>query len=178
MKLVASAFGLALVVFSTGCPLVEVEAEVPEACMVQHDIQVEGVSPDMANHISSTFTFDDLSGFDKLKDYDPSMHFTSATITATNGVADLAFISDAKVDVASGDPDSSLPTKTFYQCVGGDCPTDGKAMDIPVTATDDIAAYINTGSLAIALDADGHMPTQAWTMDATLCVDGSASYSK
>lgn len=178
MKLVASAFGLALVVLSTGCPLIEAEAEVPEACMTQRDIQVDGVSPENANHISSTFTFDDLSGFDALEKFDPSMHFTSATITATHGVADLAFISAAKVDVASASPDSTLPTKTFYQCAGGDCPTDGKAMDIPVAATDDIAAYIDSGSLAIAIDADGHMPTEGWMMDATLCVEGSGSYSK
>jgi hypothetical protein len=178
MKLIAPTFGLALVVLSTGCPLVEVTAEIPEACLIQHDIQVEGVPTDMANHISSSFTFEDLGGFDQLKQFDPQMHFTRATITATSGVDDLAFISDAKVDVASASPDSTLPMKTFYQCSGGDCPVEGKAMDIPVLATDDISAYIDTGSLAIALDASGHMPTDAWTMDATICVEGSGSYSK
>ena len=178
MKLIASAFGLAISILGTGCPLLDVSASVPEACLTYKDIQIDGVPAENAAAIHSVFTFDDLGGLKDLEKYDADLHFTRGTITGTHGVGNLAFISSAKVDIASGDPDSTLPTRTFYDCALGNCPAEGKSMDLPVSDQDNAIAYINTGSLVVALDATGNMPTEGWTMDVELCVEGSASYSK
>ena len=178
MKLAASAFGLAISILGTGCPLLDVSASVPEACLTYKDIQVDGVPAENANAIHSVFTFDDLGGLKDLEKYDADLHFTRGTITATHGVGNLAFISSAKVDIASGDPDSTLPTRTFYECAAGDCPAAGKSMELDVADQNNAVAYIDSGSLVVALDATGNMPTEAWTLDAELCVSGSASYSK
>lgn len=178
MKLATSAFGLAISILGTGCPLLDVTAEVPEACLTYKDIQIEGVAAEAAHAVHTVFTFDDLAGFAELEQYDAALHFTRGTITATHGVGNLAFIASAKLDIASGDPDSTLPTRTFYDCALGDCPAAGKSMDLQVSDRDDAIAYITSGSLVVALDATGNMPTEAWTMDAELCVEGSASYSR
>lgn len=178
MKLTAAAFGLAISILAPGCPLLDVTAQVPEACLTYKDIQVEGVPTEDATGIHSVFTFDDLGAFGDLEQFDADLHFTRSTITATYGVGNLAFIASAKLDVASGDPDSTLPTRTFYECAAGDCPAKGKSMELPVADRDNAIAYISTGSLVVSLDATGNMPTEGWTMDAELCVEGSASYSR
>ena len=38
--------------------------------------------------------------------------------------------------------------------------------------------FVGSGSLAIGLDVTGHLPAQAWSMDAVICVEGSATYSR
>ena len=178
MKLASTAFGLGLTILSTGCPLLEISAEVPEACLTYKDVQIEGAPAEAATAIHTSFTFDDLGGLKDLEQYDADLRFTRGMITATHGVGDLAFIASAKLDIASGDPDSTLPTRTFYECAAGDCPAAGKSMELDVADQNNAVAYIDSGSLVVALDATGNMPTEAWTLDAELCVSGSASYSK
>lgn len=176
LKLLTSAFGLSLLTLSTGCPLLEVEAEMPEVCMTHKDVEVAGVPAEYSGGIDETFAFDDLSAFDQLKDLDADLRFVSATVRATYGVGNLAFINSASVEVASNNPDSTLPTRMFYAC-DGDCPAKDNALAIPVQDQDDALEYIKSGSLSIALKANGSMPTESWKMDVEICVAGRAAYT-
>jgi hypothetical protein len=175
-KLFSAAFGLSLVTLAAGCPLLDVEAEMPEVCMTHKDVEVAGVSSDVAMGIDETFAFDDLSAFDELKDLDADLRFVSATVRATYGVGNLAFIDAASVQIASNNPDSTLPTRAIYSCTDN-CPAKDNALAIPVQDQDDALEYVRSGSMSISLQASGNMPTEAWKMDVEICVAGRASYS-
>jgi hypothetical protein len=176
-KLAHVTFGLSLVTLAAGCPFLEVEAEMPEVCMTHRDVEVAGVPAEFAMGIDETFAFDDLSAFDELKDLDADLRFVSATIRATHGVGNLAFIDAASVQIASNNPDSTLPTRAIYSCASGSCPAQDNALAIPVQDQDDALEYIRSGSMSISLQATGNMPTESWKMDVEICVAGRASYS-
>jgi hypothetical protein len=176
MNLLSAAVAASFATLLTACPLLEVTADIPEVCMVYKDIPVEGLPTDGVETLTQTFAFDDLSAFDQIKDLDADVRFKSASLTATSGVADFAFLSAAKLDVTSG-TDASLPRRNFYHC-DGDCPRAGDTVVIPVADQDDAFSYIRSGALVIDLDVTGHLPATAWTMDATICVEGSATYSQ
>ncbi len=175
-KLLQASFGLSLVTLAAGCPLLEVEADMPEVCMTHKDVEVAGVPADYAMGIDETFAFDDLGAFDEIKDLDADLRFVSATVRATYGVGNLAFIDAASVQIASNNPDSTLPTRAIYACAGN-CPAKDNALAIPVADQDDALEYIRSGSMSIALQASGTMLTEAWKMDVEICVAGRASYS-
>lgn len=175
-NLVQASFGLSLITLAAGCPLLEVEADMPEVCMTHHDVEVAGVPADYAMGIDETFAFDDLSAFDQIKDLDADLRFVSATIRATYGVGNLAFIESASVEIASNDPTSTLPTRAIYACDAGSCPAKDNALAIPVQDQDDALEYIRSGSISIGLQATGNMPTESWKMDVEICVAGRASY--
>lgn len=172
-----ASFGIALVTLAAGCPLLEVEAEMPEVCMTHTDVEVAGVPADYAMGIDETFAFDDLSAFDQLNDLDADLRFVSATVRATHGVGNLAFIDAAAVQIASNNPDSTLPTRAIYSCASGSCPAKDNALVIPVQDQDDALEYVRSGSLSISLQATGNMPTEAWKMDVEICVAGRAAYT-
>lgn len=174
--LVKAALGLALVMLAGGCPLLDVEVEVPEVCITRRDIEVSAVAADRALGIDETFAIDDLSAFDALTELDADAHFVSATVRATHGVDTLAFIDAASVAIASNDPASTLPTRMIYAC-DGDCPAKANTLVIPVHDQPDALEYLRSGSLSIALQASGSMPTEAWTMDVEICVAGRAGYA-
>jgi hypothetical protein len=174
--LVNAAFGLSLVVLAAGCPLLEVDVESTEVCMTHRGIEVPGVPAGAATGIDETFAFDDLSAFDALKDLDADAHFTSATVRATYGVGTLAFVDAASVEIASNDPESTLPTRVIYAC-DGDCPAEDNALVIPVQDQSDALEHLRSGSLSIALQVTGSLPTEAWTMDVEICVAAGASYA-
>ncbi len=175
-KLLQASFAASLITLAAGCPLLEVEAEMPEVCMTHKDVEVEGVPADYAMGIDETFVFDDLTAFDEIKDLDADLRFVSATVRATYGVGNRAFIDAASVQIASNNPDSTLPTRAIYAC-DGNCPAKDNALAIPVKDQDDALEYIRSGSMAIALTATGNMPTESWKMDVEICVAGRASYS-
>lgn len=175
MNALTTTFALSIAILATGCPLLEVTADVPEVCMVHKDIAVEAMPADSAETLTQTFAFDDLSAFDELHDLESTIRFKTATLTATSGVADFSFLQAATLDVTSG-TDTSLPRRQFYRC-DGDCPHSGAATDIPVADQNDAFAYIRSGALVIDIDVTGDLPAVAWTMDAEICVQGTATYS-
>ncbi len=174
-RIVHAALGLSLVMLAGGCPLFEVEVELPEVCLTHKNIEIPGVPAEVAMGVDETFAFDDLSAFDEMKDLDADAHFVSATVRATHGVGTLAFIDSASVEIASNDPDSLLPTRLIYAC-DGDCPAKDNALVIPAQDQADALEYLRSGSLSIALHATGSMPTEAWKLDAEICVAAGASY--
>ena len=74
--------GLALL--PTGCPLLDVETDVQEACLTYKNIQVEA-APAGDTNLTQTFAFDDLGPIHALLDLDDgaTVHFVSAKITDT-----------------------------------------------------------------------------------------------
>lgn len=164
----------AMLLLAPGCPLLEVEATVPETCVTIHGIEIDGAAAGTTS-LSESFVIDDLEGLDDLADLDGELSFVHATLTPTSGISDFTFVHSARVAIASGDPSSTLPTIDAYAC-DGDCVSSDGALRAPVTSERNALEYLATGSIAIDLAFEGELPTIAWTMDATICVSARVSY--
>lgn len=165
----------ALLLLPTGCPLLEVEATVPESCVTIHGIEIDAAAPGTTS-FSQTFEIDDLQGLDALADLDGEVSFVRATLTPTSGIADFGFIHSATVSIASGDPSSTLPSIDAYAC-DRDCVSSDGELNAPVITERNALEYLATGSLVLDLALEGDLPTTAWTMDATVCVSARVSYA-
>jgi hypothetical protein len=157
-----------------GCPLLEASAEVKEVCLTYPNLQVEGIPA--GGDIHQSFAFDDLSAIHNLVDLDASLEFVRAEARATSGPSDFTFVDAAKLTIASGDPMSTLPELTLYQC-DGDCLPDGPVLHIPTAIQHDAVEYVKSDSLLVGLDLSGRPPATAWTMDVDVCLKGQIAYT-
>jgi hypothetical protein len=165
-------FLLAAISLLPGCPLLEVETSVDEACATVHGIQVAAVT-DGSTSLESTFDMTDLSVLQSLAKLNAQLELTYAQLQVMTGIKDFSFVDQASVTIASGDPNSTLPTTTPYACA--DCAGDGPTLDVTALAQLDAQPYIATGSLVVTIDLHGSAPAVAWTMDADVCMRAKAS---
>jgi hypothetical protein len=163
-------FALALLVLPTGCPLLELDANVSEVCVTYSNVQIDAVTGD---HVQASVTIDDLGQLQDLVGRDSDLRFVRAEL---RGASSLSFVSAAEVSIASGDPASTLPTLSIVAC-DGDCLADGSALGIPAAVQHSAVAYVKTGSLVIDLDLRGQLPAQAWTADVDVCMTGHLQYA-
>jgi len=164
---------LSLLLVLPACPLLDVEVEVGEVCMTYHDVRVD---PTKLGVTSESFVLDDLSAFDDLLELDTNLELTRAELRATSGVTDLAFINSAHVTLASGNPESTLPTLSVVDC-DGDCLASGTTLSVPAGVQHDATEYLRSGSIVVELDVAGELPDHAWTMDVDVCMRGRAGYT-
>jgi hypothetical protein len=80
------------------------------------------------------------------------------------------------VSVASGDPESTLPTMSIVDC-DGDCLPDGTTLSLPAETQQSAIEYVKTGSLVVDLDLRGALPAEAWTADVDVCMSGRFRYT-
>jgi hypothetical protein len=164
---------LALLVVLPACPLLDVQIDVGEVCMTYHDVRVD---PTQLGVTSESFVLDDLSALDDLLELDTNLELTRAEFRATSGVTNLDFINRAHVTIASGNPESALPTLAVVDC-DGDCLADGTTLSVPAGVSHDVTEYLRTGSLVVGFDVAGELPQQEWTMDVDVCMRGSVGYT-
>jgi hypothetical protein len=156
-----------------GCPLVEADAEVQDTCVHYAGLQMPAVPP-AAVDVDQSFTVDQLDQFATLAKQGFKLSFESATVTATSGVTDFEFVTHVAMDVASGDPSSTLPTLKMFDCEG--CATASDTLEVASSDPGDAAPYVESGSLSVTIDLAGKPPAKAWTIDADVCMRGTASY--
>ena len=161
---------ITLPVLSAGCPLLEVDIEAGEVCVTYANVQIEGVTGDRVQH---SFTADDLGALQTFVEQDAELSFTRVAIRAHAG---FGRIDAASVAVASGDPESTLPTMSIVDC-DGDCLPDGSTLDLPAATQQSAIEYVKTGSLVVDLDLRGQLPGQAWTADVDVCMTGHFRYT-
>jgi len=171
-KLIPSAALLAGLAMLPGCPLVDVEADVPEVCLTYPNLQVQ--TPAQSS-VSESFVFDDLSAVHDVVKQDASLEFVRAEIRVT-GLDDLKFVDSVKVVVSSNDPGTQLQPLTMYDC-DGDCAPDGKVLKLTAGDGRNAINYLQSNSLKIDLEFHGEIPAASWTMDIDVCLKGSASHS-
>jgi len=170
----ALALGIGLVMLP-GCPLLSIEADVPEVCLSYPNLQVQ--TEKGLSSIKQTFVFDDLSAVHDLTDkLDANLEFVRAQVRATSGVENFAFVQAVRVVVSSGDPDSELPPLTMYDC-DGDCVPEGNKLEIPAQLGHDAIEYLKSNSIIIDLDFQGEIPASSWTMDVDVCMKARAGYT-
>ena len=157
-----------------GCPLLDVEVEVGETCLHHQDVHVDGLAAGTSTHQS--FVFDDLSPIHDLMDLDANLRLVRADLHATSGIADFGFVEGAHLAVASGDPDSTLPTLTVLDCTG-DCLADGTTLVVPAAVQTDVVDYVRGDSVVVDVQLDGQVPADDWTMDVDVCMSGHFAYA-
>jgi hypothetical protein len=173
IKLLRSAALLTGLAMLPGCPLVDIEADVPEVCLTYPNLQVQ--SPAQSS-ISESFVFDDLSAVHDVVKQDATLEFVRAELRVTSGLDNLAFVDAVKVVVASNDAGTKLPPLTMYDC-DGDCAPDGKALKLTAGEARNAIAYLQSDSIKIDIEFRGEIPAASWTMDIDVCLKGSASHS-
>ena len=156
-----------------GCPLVDVEADVPEVCLTYPNLQIQ--TPAQSS-ISQSFVFDDLSAVHDVVKQDASLEFVRAELRVTSGLDSLSFVDAVKIVVSSNDPGSTLPPMTMYDC-DGDCAPEGNALKLTAGEARNAVEYLQGNSIKIDLDFRGQIPAASWTMDIDVCLKGSASKS-
>ena len=157
----------------TGCPLADIQADVPEVCLTYPNLQV--TTPE-ANSLTQSFVFDDLSAVHDLAKQSANLEFVRAEVHVTSGVENLSFVDAVHVVVTSQDPGATLPPLTIYDC-NGDCVPDGDTLEIPAAVADNAIAYLRSNSIQIDLNFQGKIPAASWTMDVDVCMKGSAGYT-
>jgi hypothetical protein len=154
------------------CPLLDVEADVSDACVTYHGVQVDPM-PQVTGTVDKTFTVSDLGGLETLAGAGFELTFESATVRPSAGIADLSFVLAATVTVAGGS-DASLPPIDF-DCAN--CGSAGAELDVVApNGAGDAKPYIDSGSLGVELSMTGVPPSVAWTMDVDVCMSGRDSY--
>jgi hypothetical protein len=157
-----------------GCPLLDVQVDAPEVCLTYPNLQIPAVTGVSA--LQKTFVFDDLSSIKDIAKLDGNLQFIRADIRATSGIDSFAFVEAAHLVVSSGDPASTLPPLTIYNC-DGDCAPDGNQLELPAAAANNALAYLRESSIVIDLDFQGQVPEIAWTMDVDVCMKAQAGYT-
>jgi hypothetical protein len=156
-----------------GCPLLDVEADVPEVCLTYPNLQVQ--TPAVSS-LTQSFVFDDLSAVHELAKQNAKLELVRAEIRATSGVDNLAFVDAVHVVVTSGDPGTTLPPLTMYDC-DGNCTPDGSTLEVPAGLAHNVIEYLRSNSIKIDIDFRGEIPAASWTMDINVCMKGSAGYT-
>ena len=166
--------GIGLVMLP-GCPLLDVEADVPEVCLTYPNLMIPATPAQSS--IQQSFVFDDLSAVHDLTDkLDANLEFVRAEVHLTSGAESLAFVEAVKIVVSSGDPDSTLPPMTMYDC-DGNCAPAGDRLVIPAGVGNNAIDYLRSNSIMIDIDFRGQIPSTAWTMDVNVCMKAKAGYT-
>lgn len=172
MKLFAVAPALLLL---TGCPLLDVEVEVAEVCITYNDVPIEGVPLEALDHVETTVLLDDFAELRELVSrQDVDLRFTRAEIRAVD-VPSIGPITSARVVVASGDPESTLPTLTVVECTDN-CLVDGTTLAISADVQESALEYVKSASLVVDLDLHGRLPATQWHADIDVCMSGRAGF--
>jgi hypothetical protein len=155
-----------------GCPLLDVEAEVPEVCLSYPNLSVQ--TPELPSATQS-FVFDDLSKVHDIVKQEANLEFVRAQIRVTSGLDNLDFIDAVNIVVSSGDPDTKLAPLTMYHC-DGDCAPEGDTLTLPAGAAHNAIDYLKEDSIKIDLEFHGRIPAASWTMDIDVCMKGRAGF--
>lgn len=165
---------LGVLVFSGGCPLLDVAVDVEEVCLTYPDVAVEGHPGGLA--VSRSFSFDDLDAVHEIIERDGDVRFVRGEVRAKTGVDNFAFVDSARIIVSSGDPASALPPLTVYNC-DGDCLPDGNKLALDGSVQESAIEYVKSDSLVVDIDLVGRLPSEAWTMDVDVCLKGHLEYA-
>lgn len=166
---VRAVLGVAWIALATGCPLLDVEAEFENLLITYPAVEVPAVEASEATHIERSFVVDDLQTLEKIGEIvriGGEVALMSADLRPTSGITDIAFVHRATVTVTSGDPDSTLPPLT-YAC-DGNCTPENGVLAIGALDSENVLAYVQSGSILVDIAIDGDLPTVDWTMDVDL----------
>jgi len=158
---------VALVVLA-GCPLISVEAEIPDACLTYAEVEIGGVPHGVA--FTFTKTLDEVPLIDGFVSFDAAITEARATLRARSGVSDLHFVDGLVVTIDNGERAPFV----LVACEHGSCASPTRESAIAIDTPADLIDYLTTGPAEIKIEMTGALPTETWVADIEICLSGSA----
>jgi hypothetical protein len=160
---------LALLLPLGGCPLLQIEAEVPEVCISRTDVDVPGSLGQIETHV--TVKLADIEALDEIKAGD-ELHFTSFSARPQGGGRELSGIQSAKVTLRGG----GMSPLVIFDC-DGDCAAADGSISLTLSAEDNIAAYLQADDAAVEIELHGTLPLRDFKVDVNACLSAEVSRS-
>jgi hypothetical protein len=178
MSAIMRAAPFAAVALLAGCPLAELDVDVPQTCVTDTGVQVPGGLPMFP---AQSFTFDQLGELGSLASQGFALTLVSGQVQATSGITYLGFVEQATMSLAmgsgsgsgSGQGSAALPMIDAFDC--GPCAATGPTLSLTPSSDMDLAPYVASGSVVVGVDLVGQLPSVAWSLDVEVCVAVSGS---
>lgn len=171
MKRSPALFALAMLLPLGGCPLLQIEAELPEVCIARTGVTVPGGLGQLQTQVR--IELDEVDGLDELKGGD-ELRFISFTARPQSGGQELAGIQAAKVTLSTDD--AALPAVEIFRC-DGDCVTADGALSLEASSEANIAAYLAAPGAAVEVEMHGALPLLDFKVDLNACLSGEVTRS-
>jgi hypothetical protein len=162
---------LALLLPLGGCPLLQIEAEMPEVCITRTGVTVPGSLGQVQTTVS--VSLEDVDGLDELKGGD-ELRFLSFSARPQSGGDELAGLRSAAVALRTGE--ASLPALPLFSCAG-DCATAEGALTLAAATDENVAAHLNASGAAVEVELEGSLPPRDFKIDVSACLAGEISRS-
>lgn len=156
----------------TGCPLLDVQAQVDDLCVTQTDITIAGAPIAISGAMTQDFSFDNIDALSKLKSVDGDVQFARATIVPSGGATDLSFIDSAHLTIAA----DAQPAIDAFDC-DGDCFDASDELNLNAMAKQNVLEYLKAKTLSGSVTLAGTLPTADWKVDVTVCLKGNVGTS-
>lgn len=155
-----------------GCPLLQIEADVPEVCISRTDVAVPGTLGQLQTAVKVQLS--DIQGLDELTE-DDELHFISFSAHPQGGGQELAGIQSAKVVLTASEA-SGLPPILIFSC-DGDCTDASGALTVKSSTDANIADYLSDGEATAEVELRGALPLRNFNVDITACLAGELKRS-
>lgn len=180
-RTILSAISFATLPLVSGCPLVDIEIDVPEVCISASSIEIAGVGdlPDIEGEIVLERSIDitaqihemraslaDLgtAGTLRLRSLDVSI---APSPTAPES---LDFVRGLELVFVT--PNGTLPPLLAFDC--DDCPTTARTLDVAVRPLD-FLPYLDADVLHLDAAIRGDLPREPWSMSIDTCFRSTIS---
>ena len=152
-----------------GCPLLQVEVEVPNVCISRTDVAVPGTLGQLQTRVQVELS--DIAALDELEPGD-ELQFISFSARPQGGGGELSGIESAKVPLAGG----GLPALVIFDC-DGDCITADGSLSPTPASEDNVADYMRADDAAVEIELHGSLPPRDFKIDVSACLSGEATRS-
>jgi hypothetical protein len=155
-----------------GCPLLQVEAEVPEVCVSRTDVTVPGSLGQLQTKVRV-----DLSEIDGLSEIQGSdeLHFISFSAHPQDSGLEFASIQSAKVTLRASEA-SGLPDLQVFAC-SGNCITSEGSLTVKSSTDANIADYLGDAEVSVEIELHGSLPLRDFKVDVNACLSGALTRS-
>ena len=165
-------FRAALLMFAlSGCNLLAVDVEIPEACVTFLDQEVPGMPPGQA--YTKTFVADEFKLPDGFVKLDAVVTEARATLTLTGGASDFTFLEGVTLEVS--DSTGVLPPTMLIACEAGACMSYSATTEIHAQIPENLTDYARGEAPRFTVTMTGNLPSHAWHTDVEVCISGRAS---
>lgn len=154
-------------------PLLSIEAEIQEVCIVGLASEFEASTEGIEGIVSRVFGGQDL-GITLDERFSAELFLSGVGMTADGdetGVVSFDFINSLRVSVSGG---GAAPAELLS--FDGDKPEAGEDWYVATDSVVDLATYLEADDLQIRFDFAGDLPAIPWTADMEICISARAGF--
>ena len=168
----SAVLAVALLLPLGGCPLLQVEATVPEVCISRTGVTVPGSLGQLETTVK--VTLDEVDALDELTGSD-ELHVISCSAHPQDRGGELASIQSAKVTLLPSKA-SGLPDLQIFACEN-DCLASDGSLTVKSSTDANIADYLSDPEIAVEVELRGSLPLRDFKIDVNACLSGALTRS-